>query len=67
MEALHIVNEKSMNIKRDTDNIAPVFCAIIEDNKRNKKRKRTYTQTETERITHKRRRFDWIIALVSSH
>lgn len=50
MEALHIINENSINFKRDTDNISPIYCSIINDKKR-----KAHMINENNRIFKKRR------------
>lgn len=44
LEAIHIYTNNTINVKRDTDNIAAVYCALL-DNHTTKKRKRDDTNT----------------------
>lgn len=47
IEALHIYTQRTYNIKRDTDDIAPVFCNVIDEHHTYKGRKRVFTQQLT--------------------
>ena len=53
-EALHIYTENTYNKKRDTDDLAPVFCSIIDNNNINK-RKNTNIHTDNTNTFKKRK------------
>lgn len=55
IESLHIYTQNTYNQRRDVENISAIFCAIIDDNKQNKKRKREETGHPNTN-PHKRRR-----------
>lgn len=45
-ETLHIYTHNTYNVRRDTQDIAPVYCAIIDEKIHNKKRKNIETHTQ---------------------
>lgn len=53
LEALHIYTNHTINKKRDTDDISAVYCALVDNNTTNyKKRKRTENSIDHQHITH---------------
>lgn len=56
METLHILNENTMNFKRDTDNISAIYCSVIKNDCNQKhKRKRTSTTPIENIIPHNKK------------
>ena len=51
-EALHIYTQNTYNIKRDTDDLSPIFCAVINSNTKMIKIKQSITNTNKHYNTH---------------
>lgn len=55
-EALHIYTHNTYNVRRDVQDIAPVYCAIMDENTQSRKRKNiTHTMIDYDRKSKKRR------------
>jgi hypothetical protein len=55
IEALHIYANNTMNVKRDSDQIAPVYCAVIDDNKARENKRRAHTLLDDGRNAKRQR------------
>lgn len=58
IEALHIYTQNTYNLRRDVEDISPVFCAIVDEITQNNKRRREYTENNNDGYTHKRQRIN---------